>query len=431
MAHTNETPNYHLPQYVGTDIINPLVDTNGAYSDIDTALKNIADEVATDTSKVATLETTVGDSASGLVKAVTDLQSQNGDSVLTTDAQTLSSAINEVDAHTDTNTRDISTNAQSITNLTNNKMDKAGGTFTGNVVIEKTNETALFTAVDHASNGNNIVELYADDEGGNLMLKKGSDVAHVQLDTYTMNGSNGYARLYVGDSNTELKSEFKFAEEGYFEAPKVQAVKTDATSEIYAIKNNTGEGSDFALIKADGEGGNIRLQKKDGLHLEMDTNNMNGSTGYARLYLGDTNNEQIKSFHFNEDGSLDDGNGVNTGAIKSAIDSLLDYAVANPSCNATYFTDKSIMVVKFGKLVIGNIGITCDADIPVGDIVLATLPYPCKNGLNFIPSAIFQPNVTLSGYMSINSSDLHLQIDGNPLLTTDSYIRGEFIYLTD
>ena len=42
MSHTNETLHYHLPQYVGNDIVNPLVDTNGAYSDIDTALYNIA-----------------------------------------------------------------------------------------------------------------------------------------------------------------------------------------------------------------------------------------------------------------------------------------------------------------------------------------------------------------------------------------------------
>lgn len=119
MAHTNETPNYHLPQFVGTDIINPLVDTNGAYSAIDTALKDISDNEVTDAGKILALETTVGNSSAGLVKDVADLQTQNGDSVLTTDAQTLSAAINEVDAHTDTNTQNISTNAGNITDLQN------------------------------------------------------------------------------------------------------------------------------------------------------------------------------------------------------------------------------------------------------------------------------------------------------------------------
>lgn len=119
MAHTNETPNYHLPQFVGTDIINPLVDTNGAYSAIDTALKDISDNEVTDAGKILALETTVGDSSAGLVKDVADLQTQNGDSVLTTDAQTLSAAINEVDAHTDTNTGNIADNALAITGLQN------------------------------------------------------------------------------------------------------------------------------------------------------------------------------------------------------------------------------------------------------------------------------------------------------------------------
>ena len=47
MSHTNETLHYHLPQYVGTDIINPLVDTNGAYADIDEAIYNVASSAAT------------------------------------------------------------------------------------------------------------------------------------------------------------------------------------------------------------------------------------------------------------------------------------------------------------------------------------------------------------------------------------------------
>lgn len=46
MSHTNETLHYHLPQYVGTDIINPLVDTNDAYADIDEAIYNVASSAA-------------------------------------------------------------------------------------------------------------------------------------------------------------------------------------------------------------------------------------------------------------------------------------------------------------------------------------------------------------------------------------------------
>lgn len=78
MAHTNQTAHYHLPQYVGTDIINPLTDTNGAYEAIDTAIYE------------------VGQTASGMADDIAALKIQNGDSALDTTAQTLSGAINEL-----------------------------------------------------------------------------------------------------------------------------------------------------------------------------------------------------------------------------------------------------------------------------------------------------------------------------------------------
>lgn len=98
MSHTNETPNYGLPQYVGTDILNPLVDTNDAYEKIDTALKNIADGVVDNDTRLDALESTVGDTNSGLVKDMNDVQDKIGDVPLTTSAQTLTGAIEEVKA---------------------------------------------------------------------------------------------------------------------------------------------------------------------------------------------------------------------------------------------------------------------------------------------------------------------------------------------
>lgn len=79
MAHTNETVNYHLSQFVGTDIPNPLVDYNGDMEKIDTAIKNVADSAVSEGGRVTALET------------------QNGSEVLTTTAQTLSGAVNELD----------------------------------------------------------------------------------------------------------------------------------------------------------------------------------------------------------------------------------------------------------------------------------------------------------------------------------------------
>lgn len=79
MAHTNETVNYHLSQFVGTDIPNPLVDYNGDMEKIDTAIKNVADSAVSEGGRITALET------------------QNGSEVLTTTAQTLSGAVNEID----------------------------------------------------------------------------------------------------------------------------------------------------------------------------------------------------------------------------------------------------------------------------------------------------------------------------------------------
>ena len=88
MAHSNETANYHLSQFVGTDIPNPLVDYNGDMVKIDTAIKGVADASA------------------GYASDIADIEIQNGSETLTTTAQTLSGAVNELDSEVgDINTR--------------------------------------------------------------------------------------------------------------------------------------------------------------------------------------------------------------------------------------------------------------------------------------------------------------------------------------
>lgn len=86
--HTNETVNYGLSQFVGTDIPNPLVDYNGDMEKIDTAIKNVADGAVADRDAIAALEI------------------QNGSETLDTTAQTLSGAVNELNTeYGDVNTR--------------------------------------------------------------------------------------------------------------------------------------------------------------------------------------------------------------------------------------------------------------------------------------------------------------------------------------
>lgn len=80
--HTNETSYLHLSQFVGTDIPNPLTDYNGDMDKIDAAVSAIAG------------------AEGGFATDIATLQTQNGSEALTTVAQTLSGAVNELDADT-------------------------------------------------------------------------------------------------------------------------------------------------------------------------------------------------------------------------------------------------------------------------------------------------------------------------------------------
>ena len=92
MSSTNKTTHYELPQFVENDIFNPLVDDNDAYVKIDTALYNIADAEADDAAEIVSIKGRL-DTAEGKVDT---LETQNGTDVLTTVAQTLSGAVNEL-----------------------------------------------------------------------------------------------------------------------------------------------------------------------------------------------------------------------------------------------------------------------------------------------------------------------------------------------
>ena len=71
MSFTNKTPNYKLPQWLGTDKPSWLVDVNGAFSSIDTAIKAAADSGSgADATAKAALETaqTAQETANGAVE---------------------------------------------------------------------------------------------------------------------------------------------------------------------------------------------------------------------------------------------------------------------------------------------------------------------------------------------------------------------------
>lgn len=122
MAHTNQTAHYHLPQYVGTDIVNPLTDTNKAYEDIDTALYE------------------QGQSVAGVVDDIDALKIQNGDSALDTSAQTLSGAINELKSGEDALGLRV-TNSETDISTLQTQMSTA----TGNITTLNTSVAGLQT----------------------------------------------------------------------------------------------------------------------------------------------------------------------------------------------------------------------------------------------------------------------------------------------
>lgn len=74
MSFTNQTPNFGLPQWIGTDKPTFLGDLNGAFSDIDTALKNNADASAAAT---ATANSASATATSANTNATTALGTAN------------------------------------------------------------------------------------------------------------------------------------------------------------------------------------------------------------------------------------------------------------------------------------------------------------------------------------------------------------------
>ena len=170
MSSTNKTQYYELSQYIGTDIPNPLTDYNGDMDKIDTALHQIAEAASEAGSDITALTTRVGSAESD----IDALEAQNGNNVLTTDAQTLSGAINEVDAHCDDNASDI-------------------GAVSGRVTTVEGSVSALQTTVGNATTGlvKDVADLQTTVGDANSGLVKG--VADLQT--------------VVGDSDSGLVKE--------------------------------------------------------------------------------------------------------------------------------------------------------------------------------------------------------------------------------
>lgn len=107
MSHTNSTPNYNLPQFVGTDKPSWLNDVNGAMSSIDTQMKTNADGITTADTKATTAMNTTGELANlnttdktSLVSAVNEVNTGLGvtSGVASSASTTATNALNKINA---------------------------------------------------------------------------------------------------------------------------------------------------------------------------------------------------------------------------------------------------------------------------------------------------------------------------------------------
>lgn len=108
--HTNKTPHYELPQFIGSDVPNPLTDFNDAMSDIDTNMYQIG-------SQAADIASDVSDSQSDIA----DLQSQanltdDNITLLSQQTQAARQAATDAQSAANTNAGNIATLTQSVAN---------------------------------------------------------------------------------------------------------------------------------------------------------------------------------------------------------------------------------------------------------------------------------------------------------------------------
>lgn len=124
MGHTNQTANYNLPQFVGTDKPSWLGDINAAFAAIDSAIAAAASEASTADGKADGLATTVSGHTTQIGVLQNTVTSQGntlntvtsliGNGTPTTTDQTIIGAINELNADRDWTLVDTKTGTTAI-----------------------------------------------------------------------------------------------------------------------------------------------------------------------------------------------------------------------------------------------------------------------------------------------------------------------------
>lgn len=148
MSHTNSTTNYSLPQFVGTDKPAWLTDINGAFSAIDTAVKNVSDAATTAGTDATTAKTSVGTLTDLTTTAKTDLVSAINEvnTAAGTAQNTANTAIGSANATaTALNTFEQKFNLSDISQGTTTNYT-ATGTVTNGMTLAQNSDGSIFKA---------------------------------------------------------------------------------------------------------------------------------------------------------------------------------------------------------------------------------------------------------------------------------------------
>lgn len=194
MGHTNQTANYNLPQFVGTDKPSWLGDINDAFAAIDTAIAAAASEASTADGKADALTTTV----SGHTTQIGTLQN-----TVTTQGNTLNTVTSLIGNGTPTTTD------QTIIGAINELNAKEGDLSD----LTTTDKSSLVAAINEAAAGGSsgttitVVEDSATtDAGGNFNLNLATsayDVIGAVILTYE-SGTSYYAIPYAYEDTWRL-----------------------------------------------------------------------------------------------------------------------------------------------------------------------------------------------------------------------------------
>ena len=197
MAYTNQTTNYHLPQYVGSDKPSYLNDFNGAMNTIDGQMKTNSNGVTANASNIGTLSNLTTTDKTSLVGAVNEVNGKTGtlSNLTTTDKTNLVSAINEVKSESNVGTlSNLTTTDKSSCVGAINEVNGKVGTLSSLTTTSKTSTVSAINEVDARSKMFNLTSITNYATVGDLTAVN-CTVSSVNL-TLATNSDNSIFKFY-------------------------------------------------------------------------------------------------------------------------------------------------------------------------------------------------------------------------------------------